>query len=168
MLALVRPTYLAPVHGEARHQHAHARLAHSLGTPEEHVFVTRIGDCLELQNGSVRRAGSVESGVTLVDGLGIGDIGDIAMRDRKQLSADGTIIVVYQLHETKPDTSHPRSSPGSAFEGAERAESLLDDMHTCARDAIAPSRAARPTCCRRTSTTTSPSSSMNAHASAHS
>ena len=98
MLALVHPRAFMPVHGELRMLAAHADLAESVGVPADRIHVCDNGDVLVLERGSVRREGSVEAGVVFVDGLGIGDPKDAVLRDRRQLSADGTLIVVCQLH----------------------------------------------------------------------
>jgi ribonuclease J len=128
VLALVRPDHFMPVHGEVRHLVAHAELATSMGVPEARVFVTDNGTVLELEAGVVRRAGRVEAGVTFVDGLGIGDVQDVVLRDRRQLSADGVLIVVCQLSSNGAGPVPPEViARGFAPEGAE-AESLLDDV----------------------------------------
>ena len=98
MLALVHPRAFMPVHGELRMLAAHAALAESVGVPADRIHVCDNGDVLVLERGSVRREGTVEAGVVFVDGLGIGDPKDAVLRDRRQLSADGTLIIVCQLH----------------------------------------------------------------------
>ena len=138
VLGLVRPDHVIPVHGEMRHLHAHARIARSLGVPEDHVFIPELGDCFELESGEVRRAGRVEAGVAFVDGLGIGAIQDVVLRDRRQLSADGTLVVVCQLHEDGNGAGSAEViARGFAPEGAEEAESLLADVQACAAQTLA-------------------------------
>jgi ribonuclease J len=96
MLSLVRPTYFAPVHGETRHLHAHAKLARDVGLPEENVFVLENGRCLEIDEEGARLAEHVTSGVVFVDGLAVGDgdIGQIVLRDRQMLASDGIAMIV--------------------------------------------------------------------------
>jgi len=92
MHALVRPQYLMPVHGEYRHLKHHKDLAVSMGMPKENVFLMDIGQVLEITAGDAKLNGTVPSGQLLVDGLGIGDVGNVVLRDRKHLSEDGLII----------------------------------------------------------------------------
>lgn len=94
---LVKPKFFIPVHGEFRHLKQHALLAESLGMPKENIFLVDIGTVLELTHNSCRVAGSVTAGRVLVDGLGVGDVGNIVLRDRKHLSQDGLIVVVVTI-----------------------------------------------------------------------
>ena len=97
MHALVNPTFVMPIHGEYRHLNTHRELAMSLGTPKDNVFVCNIGDVLELNQQGARISGTVPSGQVMVDGLGVGDVGNIVLRDRKHLSQDGLIIVAVSM-----------------------------------------------------------------------
>jgi len=97
MHALVNPTFVMPIHGEYRHLNTHRELAMSLGTPKDNIFVCNIGDVLELNQQSARISGTVPSGQVMVDGLGVGDVGNIVLRDRKHLSQDGLIIVAVSM-----------------------------------------------------------------------
>ncbi|HEY8348395.1 MAG TPA: ribonuclease J [Clostridia bacterium] len=94
MHSLVRPRFFMPVHGEYRHLKQHANLAAKMGMPSENIFMMENGQVLELGPDSARINGSVTSGRILVDGLGVGDVGSIVLRDRKLLSQDGLIVVV--------------------------------------------------------------------------
>lgn len=94
MLNLVRPKYFVPVHGESRHLYKHAELAKSVGIPEENIFVLKNGDILEIDNKSAKSVNKVQVGQVLVDGLGVGDVGNVVLRDRRVLSQDGILIVV--------------------------------------------------------------------------
>ena len=108
MHSLTRPQFFVPVHGEYRHLYHHARLAESLGMPEENVLIPQTGGVIELTENSIRRAGTVPSGDLLVDGLGIGDVGESVLKDRKHLSEDGMLIVVLCFdHETGELISGP-------------------------------------------------------------
>lgn len=93
MLNLVRPRWFIPIHGERRHLANHARLAREVGIAEDHVLVCEDGDVVEIGD-SVRTADRVQAGMTLVDGLGIGDVGHEVLRDRRKLAGDGVVIVV--------------------------------------------------------------------------
>jgi len=93
MHALIKPEYLMPIHGEFRHLKHHKDLAVSMGMPKENIFVMDIGDVLEISGKEAKINGTVPSGQLLVDGLGVGDVGNVVLRDRKHLSEDGMIIV---------------------------------------------------------------------------
>ncbi len=94
MLALTKPRYFMPVHGEARHLAAHRELALEMGLPDRNIFLSEIGRVLEIDVRGARFAGSVPAGQVLVDGYGVGDVGNIVLRDRRHLSQDGLIVVV--------------------------------------------------------------------------
>ncbi|MCQ2508978.1 MAG: ribonuclease J [Lachnospiraceae bacterium] len=94
---LVQPKYAIPVHGEYRHLKAQAGLARDLGIPQENIFILRSGEVLELNEESAEMAGKVQAGAIMVDGLGVGDVGNIVLRDRQHLSEDGIIVVVLTL-----------------------------------------------------------------------
>ncbi len=97
--ALTRPKYAIPVHGERRHLQAQAKIAESLGIPKDHIWILHSGDVLELSEDSARIIGKVQTGKILVDGLGVGDVGNIVIRDRQRLSEDGIIVVVLTLEQ---------------------------------------------------------------------
>lgn len=91
--SLVKPKYAIPVHGEFKHLKAHAKLATQMGIPKENIFILRSGDVLELTEDSAEVTGQVHVGDILVDGLGVGDVGNVVLRDRQRLAEDGIIIV---------------------------------------------------------------------------
>jgi ribonuclease J len=93
MLNLVRPRWFIPIHGERRHLAHHARLAREVGMPAERVIVAEDGDVVEI-GPDVRLVDHAPAGMTFVDGLGIGDVGEVVLRDRRKLSADGIVVVV--------------------------------------------------------------------------
>ena len=95
--SLVKPKYAIPVHGEYRHLKANAGVATSLGIPKENVFIIQSGDVLELCDESAKVVDKVHTGAILVDGFGVGDVGNIVLRDRQHLAEDGIIIVVLTL-----------------------------------------------------------------------
>lgn len=97
MLSLIKPKYFIPAHGEVRHLLKHAELATQMGTDPSDIFILENGDVLEFNKDSAAITGSVPSGNILVDGLGIGDVGNIVLRDRKHLSEDGLIVVVVTI-----------------------------------------------------------------------
>ena len=97
MINLTRPKFFVPIHGEQRMLIKHSRLAKEMGIPSNHIFVCENGQILEFSKRSGRLAGRVTAGRVLVDGLGVGDVGNIVLRDRKQLSQDGILIVVVSI-----------------------------------------------------------------------
>ena len=97
MLNLMKPKYFIPVHGEYRMLRQHALLAESVGIEKDRIFLLDIGDTVEIQNGAARKGNKVPSGSVLIDGLGVGDVGNIVLRDRKLLSQDGILVVVVTL-----------------------------------------------------------------------
>ena len=97
LLSLVRPKAVMPIHGEYRMLAAHARLAQDAGVPASSIVIVDNGDVVELSKTGVRVVDHVEAGMTFVDGLGVGDISDVALRDRRHLSEDGVLIVVATL-----------------------------------------------------------------------
>ncbi len=96
MLSLVRPRWFIPIHGERRHLAHHAKLATEVGIPPDHVLVCEDGDVVEVEE-DVRVVDRVPAGMTFVDGLGVGDVGEVVLRDRRKLSADGVVVVVLAI-----------------------------------------------------------------------
>ena len=99
MLQLTRPRYFVPIHGEYRHLVRHRRLAQDVGVPEDHCFILEDGDVLELTATSARKVQSVQVGRVFVDGKGVGDVGDVVLRDRRHLSEDGMVLAVMAIHQ---------------------------------------------------------------------
>lgn len=107
MQALTKPKYFMPVHGEYRHLEANRRLALEMGMDDGNIFVSRIGQVLELDRRGARFAGTVPSGNVLVDGSGVGEVGEIVLRDRRLLAQDGLIVVVATIDDENMMTSRP-------------------------------------------------------------
>jgi ribonuclease J len=99
LINLTQPKYFMPIHGEHRHLHFHAQLAQELGMSPKRIITAANGDVIELSGGRVKIVDSIDVGMTYVDGLDVGDIQDVALRDRQQLSRDGTIVVVAPVRE---------------------------------------------------------------------
>ncbi len=99
MINLVRPKFFVPIHGEYRHLVLHARLAEQLGIPRENIFIVESGQVLEFDQKSGRVDGKVPGGAVFVDGLGVGDVGNVVLRDRRLLSQDGFLIAVVTVDE---------------------------------------------------------------------
>jgi ribonuclease J len=98
LLNLVRPRFFVPIHGEYRHLSLHAELAQSLGIPEDNIFVLEDGNILELSPNAGKVTGKVTSGNVYVDGLSVGDIGSVVLRDRRMLSRDGIVVVIIAVN----------------------------------------------------------------------
>ncbi|MFM8944088.1 MAG: ribonuclease J [Actinomycetota bacterium] len=96
MLSLVKPRWFIPIHGERRHLSHHAKIAHQVGIEPDHVLICEDGDVVEVGE-EVRRVERVPAGMTLVDGAGVGDVGQAVLRDRRKLSADGVVVVVLTI-----------------------------------------------------------------------
>lgn len=100
MLTFMKPTYLVPIHGELRMLYLHRQLAESVGVKEENTFIMKNGEVLDIINGKTRQTRSFPAGETYIDGIGVGDIGEIVLRDRKQLSEDGMLVIVLTMSKT--------------------------------------------------------------------
>jgi len=97
MLSMVKPRFFIPVHGEYRHLYSHAALAYSLGLNSKNVFIPEMGRPIEIKGSSAKLGEVVDSGIIMIDGLGVGDVGKVVLRDRKLLSQDGLFIVVVTI-----------------------------------------------------------------------
>jgi len=97
MLSFMKPKYFIPIHGEYRMLRQHALLAESVGIDRDNIFLVNNGDSIEVQNGVARRGAKIPTGKVLIDGLGVGDVGNIVLRDRKLLSQDGILVIVVTL-----------------------------------------------------------------------
>lgn len=136
ILALIRPKYFIPVHGEHRHLKKHALLAESVGIAPENTIILENGSVLEFDERSAKITGTVQAGKILVDGLGVGDVGNIVLRDRKHLSQDGLIIVVVTLSsQTKKIAAGP-DVVSRGFVYVREAEDLMDGIRDVAKDSI--------------------------------
>ena len=134
--SLVKPKYAIPVHGEYRHLKANAEVAKSLGIPKENVFIIQSGDVLELCDDSAEVVDKVHTGAILVDGLGVGDVGNIVLRDRQHLAEDGIIIVVLTLERR---TNRLLAGPDIVSRGfvyVRESEELMDDARRAASEAV--------------------------------
>jgi len=99
LLNLVKPKFFMPVHGEYRHLSLHSKLAQSIGIPEENIFILEDGDILELDPHAGKKTGKVTSGNVYVDGLSVGDIGSVVLRNRRMLSRDGIVVVIIAVNK---------------------------------------------------------------------
>ena len=125
MLSLLRPRHVMPIHGEYRMLAAHAKLARDAGVPENRIVLAENGSVVELARGGVRLVDRVEAGVTFVDGLRVGDVRDVALRDRRRLSEDGVLIVVTTLVSSDGGEIAP---PELIARGFAESDDLLDEL----------------------------------------
>src|SRR5437763_3244214 len=131
LIGLLRPKAVMPIHGEYRMQAAHARLAREAGVPASSIVIAENGDVVELSREGVRIADRIEAGVTFVDGLGVGDISDVALRDRRHMSEDGVLIVVTTL------ANNGASAPELISRGfAENDDELFSEMRSEVNDIV--------------------------------
>ena len=136
MQALTKPKYFMPIHGEYRHMAANRALALGMGMSPDHIFISEIGKVLEIDAKGARFGGTVPSGNVLVDGLGVGDVGNIVLRDRKHLSQDGLITVVAAI---EPQTKLLLSGPEIVSRGfvyVRESESLMEEVREVAAKVI--------------------------------
>ena len=136
LMALLKPKYFMPIHGEYRHLAANRELALDMGIPERNVFISEIGKVLEIDKSGARFAGTVPSGKILVDGYGVGDVGNIVLRDRKHLSQDGIIIVVASVDAEAGLLLSGPDVVSRGFVYVREAEELMDEIRQIAADAI--------------------------------
>lgn len=136
MINLMKPKYLIPVHGEYRMLKAHRKLALECGLTDEQILIPDRGDILELKEGNLALAGKVPSGNILIDGIGVGDVGNIVLRDRRLLSQDGILIVVVTLtkHIRKIAAGPEIISRGFVY--VRESEKLMDDSTKLVRDIV--------------------------------
>lgn len=129
MLNLIRPQYFIPIHGEYRMLRTHAQLAEGVGIEKENIFILDIGDTVEVQNGAARKGSKVPSGNILIDGLGVGDVGNIVLRDRKLLSQDGILVVVVTLSKQDGSILSGPDIISRGFVYVRESEGLLDEAN---------------------------------------
>ncbi len=136
ILALTRPRFFMPVHGEYRHLQIHAGLAMQGGMKEENIFISDVGRVLELDGETAAFAGTVPSGRVLVDGYGVGDVGAAVLRERKHLSQDGLIVIATALERRKTTIVQGPEVFSRGFIFVKEAEDLTDGVRRLAQAAI--------------------------------
>lgn len=137
MQTLVRPKYFIPVHGEYRHLKQHGELANSIGVPKSNILIAEIGDVIEVTRNSIKKSGSVISGQIFVDGLGVGDVGNIVIRDRKHLSQDGILTVVVTLSKENKAIIAGPDIISRGFVYVRESEKLMDEARDIVRNVFA-------------------------------
>lgn len=133
---LVRPKFFVPVHGEYHHLIQHARLARELGMAKENIFISENGQILEFTRDKGQVAGKVQAGMIMVDGLGVGDVGNIVLRDRRQLSQDGILIIAFTMNR---QTNRVVSGPDIVSRGfvyVRESEALMEEARARVQQAL--------------------------------
>ncbi len=136
ILNLIKPQYFIPVHGEYHHLIKHAKLAESLGIPKENIFVAENGNIIEVGMDKGSMTGKVSSGRILVDGLGVGDVGNIVLRDRRQLSQEGIMIVVVTIDKDKGGVLAGPDIVSRGFVYVRESEELIVDAKEKVKEAL--------------------------------
>ena len=136
MLNLTRPEYVIPVHGEARHVVKYRRLAEEMGIPAENTFSMEVGDVLELDSKGARLVEKVPAGDVLVDGIGVGDVGDIVLRDRRHLANDGIFTIIVGIDRTSGSIVAGPDIVSRGFIYMEEAEELIEEAKAAVVEAI--------------------------------
>ena len=136
ILALAKPKYFIPVHGEYRQLIAHGETAHDMGIEAKNIFYMSNGRTLELDEEDARLTGSVSSGRVLVDGLGVGDVGNIVLRDRQHLSQDGLIVIVLTMDSNTGEVIAGPDVISRGFVYVRESENLMDDVKSVVRHEI--------------------------------
>ena len=134
--SLVHPKYAIPIHGEYRHMKAQADIAAALGIPKDNIFILHSGDVLELDEKKAEISGHVPCGSILVDGLGVGDVGNIVLRDRQHLAEDGILIVVLTLERFSNQLLSGPDIVSRGFVYVRESEGLMEEARHVVEDAI--------------------------------
>ena len=136
LYSLLKPKYAVPVHGERRHLLAQCGIAESLGIPKEDIWLLHTGDVLELSEASARMIGKVQTGGILVDGLGVGDVGNIVIRDRQRLAEDGIIVVVMTLEQSTSSLLAGPDLVSRGFVYVRESEDLMEEASRTVRESV--------------------------------
>ncbi len=134
--SLVRPKYSIPVHGEYRHLKAQGEIAKSLGIESDHVYILKPGDVLEMNEENASVTGHIQTGAILVDGLGVGDVGNIVLRDRQHLAEDGIVIAVLTLEKYTGQILAGPDIVSRGFVYVREAENLMEEARATVEDAM--------------------------------
>ena len=135
---LLKPKFFIPVHGEYRHLKQHADLAHMLGMSYDNMVIPDIGDIVAVTGRKIAKAGTARGGGVLVDGLGVGDVGNIVLKDRLELSSEGILLIVLGMDRTSGTISSGPEiiSRGFIYTGAETSFELMDELRSVVRSAL--------------------------------
>jgi ribonuclease J len=136
MLTLMKPTYFIPIHGEYRMLHHHRLLAESVGVEKGNTFIINNGDVVDIENSTARQTREVPSGDTYVDGMGVGDVGEIVLRDRKQLSEDGMLVIVLTISKRERRIIQGPDTVTRGFVYVKDSENLLKDVNRIVKNTV--------------------------------
>ena len=136
MLNFMKPKYFVPIQGEYRMLIAHSKLAQQVGLQKSQIFIADKGDIIEYKNGKMRMTGRVQAGNVLIDGIGVGDVGNIVLRDRKLLSQDGIFIVVVTLNRAQKKIASGPEILSRGFVYVRESEQLMEEAADMAREVI--------------------------------
>ncbi len=136
MMGIIKPKYFIPVHGEQKHIRKHAQLAESMGIPKDNIFIADNGVQVEMNDSWIKKAESIPAGQVFVDGSGVGDVGDVVLRDRKRLAQDGLIIVAASIDSYSGYIVSGPEILTRGFVYVKESEELIDDAREVARCAI--------------------------------
>ena len=134
--SLVKPKYAIPIHGEYKHRKAQAKIAAELGIPKDHIFMLQSGDTLEMDAANAEVTGKVPVGAILVDGLGVGDVGNVVLRDRQHLAEDGIMIVVLALESGSDQLVSGPDIVSRGFVYVRESDELLDEARLLVDEAV--------------------------------
>jgi ribonuclease J len=134
--SLVKPKYAIPIHGEYKHRKAQAKIAQELGIPKNQIYMLQSGDVLEMDAEKAKVTGKVPVGSILVDGLGVGDVGNVVLRDRQHLAEDGILIVVLALESRSDQLISGPDIVSRGFVYVKESDELLDEARTLVYDAV--------------------------------
>ena len=136
MLSLTKPKFFIPIHGEYKHLKKHAMLAEKMGVPENNIFIAEIGNIIETNSVNMRISGQVSAGRILVDGIGVGDVGSVVLRDRKLLAEDGLFIVAATIDKLTGTLTAGPDIVSRGFVYMKESEKLIDESRTLATKII--------------------------------
>lgn len=136
MLTLMKPKFFIPIHGEFRMLHQHRLLAEAVGVKKGHSFIMRNGDVVDIENGMARQTRKIPAGDTYVDGIGIGEVEGIVLRDRKQLSEDGMLVIVLTISKTDGTVISEPDSISRGFVYAKDSETLLNKVNVLVKATV--------------------------------
>ena len=136
MLTLMKPKYFIPIHGEYRMLHQHRLLAESVGVEKENIFIINNGDVVDINNQVARQTRKIPSGNIYVDGVGIGDVGNVVLRDRKQLSEDGMLVIVITLSKSEGKIISGPDTISRGFVYNRNAEELINEVNRLVKKTV--------------------------------
>ncbi len=136
MMSIVKPKYFIPVHGEQKHLKKHAEIAKSVGIPDKNILISTIGNVIELSEKEIKIVDTVPAGRVLVDGLGVGDVGSIVLRDRKHLADDGIIVITVTMDSVSGEVVAGPEVVSRGFVYVKESEELMGNVNSLASDIL--------------------------------